>query len=48
MQTQHAFLRLVDDQRGHALEAYVHDGGRTDVALVALLSASVVEEVWSG
>lgn len=42
------FIRLVGDQRGHALEAYVHDGGRTDVVLVALLSETAVEEVWSG
>ena len=41
------FYRLVSDRRGHALEACVHDGGRTDVALVALLSESVVEEIWS-
>ncbi len=42
------FYRLVSDRRGHALEACVHDGGRTDVALVALLPETVVEEVWSG
>lgn len=41
------FYRLVSDRRGHALEAYVHDGGRTDVALVALLPETVVEEIWS-
>lgn len=41
------FYRLVSDRRGHALEAYVHDGGRTDVALVALLPESIVEEIWS-
>ena len=42
------FYRLVSDERGHALEAYVHDGGRTDVALVALLPETVVEEIWPG
>lgn len=42
------FIRLVDDQRGHAIEAYVQDGGRTDVSVVALLSENAVEEVWSG
>lgn len=42
------FYRLVDDRRRHALEAYVHDGGRTDVVVAALLDESVVEEIWSG
>ena len=42
------FYRLVSDRRGHALEARVHDGGRTDVALVALLPETVVEEIWPG
>ncbi len=42
------FYRLVSDRRGHALEANVHDGGRTDVALVALLPETVVEEIWPG
>ncbi len=42
------FYRLVDDRRCHALEAYVHDGGRTDVVVAALLGESVVEEIWSG
>lgn len=41
------FYRLVSDRRSHALEAHVHDGGRTDVALVALLPETVVEEIWS-
>lgn len=41
------FYRLVSDRRGHALEAHVHDGGRTDVALVALLPETIVEEIWS-
>ena len=42
------FYRLVGDRRRHALEAYVHDGGRTDVVLAALLDDAVVEEIWSG
>ncbi len=41
------FYRLVSDRRTHALEACVHDGGRTDVALIALLPESIVEEIWS-
>lgn len=39
--------RLVGDDREHALEAIVHDGGRTDVALIALLAVTVVEEIWT-
>ncbi len=42
------FYRLVSDGRSHVLEACVHDGGRTDVALAALLPARTVEEIWSG
>ena len=40
--------RLVSDDRRHAVEVQVHDGGRTDVILVALLPPVLIEELWSG
>lgn len=40
------FYRLVGDQRRFALEAYVFDGGRTDVVLIAYLPEAAVEEMW--
>ena len=39
--------RLVGDRRRFAVEVAVFDGGRTDVALVALASESIVEEIWA-
>ena len=39
--------RLVGDRRRFAIEVAVFDGGRTEVALVALLAESVVEEIWA-
>ena len=39
--------RLVGDRRRFAVEVAVSDGGRTDVALVALASESIVEEIWT-
>ncbi len=39
--------RLVGDRRRFAVEVAVFDGGRTDVSLVALLTESVVEEMWT-
>lgn len=41
------FYRLVSDDRRHAVEVQVYDGGRTDVTLVAELPESTVEEMWS-
>lgn len=40
------FYRLVGDQRRFALEAWVFDGGRTEVIAVALVGASAVAELW--
>lgn len=40
--------RLVSDDRRHAVEVQVDDGGRTDVVLVALLPPALIEELWSG
>ncbi len=40
--------RLVGDDRRHAIEVQVDDGGRTDVILVALLPPALIEELWSG
>lgn len=42
------FYRLVGDRRKFALEAYVLDGGQTEVFIIAYLSASAVEEMWQG
>lgn len=42
------FYLLVSDRRRRAVEVRVHDGGRTEVALVAALPGSAVEEVWPG
>lgn len=42
------FYRLVGDRRKFALEAYVLDGGQTEVFVIAYLSASAVEEMWQG
>lgn len=42
------FYLLVGDRRRRAVEARVHDGGRTEVALVAMLPGSAVEEIWPG
>jgi hypothetical protein len=42
------FYRVVGDQRRFALEAYVLDGGKTDVMLIAHLSDAAVEEIWEG
>jgi hypothetical protein len=38
--------RLVGDRRRFAVEVAVHDGGRTTVTLVALVTESIVEEMW--
>lgn len=38
--------RLVGDRRRFAVEAAVFDGGRTEVALIALVDRSIVEETW--
>ena len=40
------FYRLVGDERRFALEAHVSDGGRTDVIAIALVSNSVISELW--
>ncbi len=42
------FYRLVSDRRSHAVEAHVFDGGRTDIAVGALMPETAVEEIWSG
>ncbi len=39
--------RLVSDDRRHAVEVRVSDGGRTDVIAVALLPPALIEELWS-
>ena len=39
--------RLVGDRRRFAVEVAVYDGGRTDVALVAVVAESAVEELWT-
>lgn len=38
--------RLVGDRRRFAVEVAVHDGGRTTVTLAALVTASIVDEMW--
>ncbi|MDP6705480.1 MAG: hypothetical protein QF893_03965 [Alphaproteobacteria bacterium] len=40
--------RLVSDDRRHAIEVAVYDGGRTEVSLIALLPEALIEELWSG
>ena len=42
------FYLLVGDRRRRAVEVRVHDGGRTEVALAAMLPGPAVEEVWPG
>ena len=42
------FYRLVSDDREHALEAFVHDGGRTEVFIIALLELRRIEGFWAG
>ncbi len=42
------FYRLVSDERSHAVEIQVHDGGRTEARLVALLEERHVEEFLPG
>lgn len=40
--------RLVSDERSHAVEVEVFDGGRTQIWLIALRAERVVEELWPG
>lgn len=42
------YYRLVSDDRNYAVQMEVFDGGRTDVFLSVLLSASKIEEMFPG
>ena len=44
--TETAHMRLVSDERRHAIEIDVHEGGRTEVYAVAIVPAHTVEELW--
>ncbi len=41
-----SYYYLVSDDRRHAIEVQVYDGGHTEVYLLAYLSASNIEELW--